>query len=138
MNSVILYDYPEKIMNKRRGHYCRICGSRKPNEAFSGKGHRIHICKKCARLPREKREEIEQKDEIFNYLRQSHISHKNVSRLRKLAASPNEQVAELAGVVLEVAKIRPYKKRRLKELGRNNRDLLRKLDETGLILAHRW
>ena len=138
MNSVILYDYPEKIMNKRRGHYCRICGSRKPNEAFSGKGHRIHICKKCARLPREKREEIEQKDEIFNYLRQSHISHKNVSRLRKLAASPNEQVAELAGVVLEVAKIRPYKKRRLKVLGRNNRDLLRKLDETGLILAHRW
>jgi len=138
MNSVILYNYPEKIMNKRRGHYCRICGSRKPNEAFSGKGHRIHVCKKCALLPKEKREEIEQKDEIFNYLRQSHISDKNMSRLRKLTASPNEQVAELAGVVLEVAEIRPYKKRRLKELARKNRDLLRKLDETGLILAHRW
>jgi ribosome-binding protein aMBF1 (putative translation factor) len=77
-------------MKKRRGHYCRICGSLKPNEAFSGKGHRVHVCEKCARLPKEKREEIERTDEIFNYLRQSHISDKNVSRLRKLAKSPNE------------------------------------------------
>lgn len=123
-------------MKKRRGHYCRICGNRRPNEAFSGKGHRIHVCKKCARLPKEKREEIEQKDEIFNYLRQSHISEKNVSRLKNLAVSPNEGIAELAEIVLEVAEVRPYKKRRLKELARKRRDLLHKLDKTGLILAH--
>ena len=124
------------IMKKRRGHYCRICGCLKPNEAFSGKGHRNHICKKCARLPKEKREEIEYKDEIFNYLRQSHISDRNVSRLRKLAVSPNEQIADLARIVLEVAEIKPYKKRRLKELAKKRRDLLHKLEETGLILAH--
>jgi hypothetical protein len=123
-------------MKKRRGHFCRICGIRKPNEAFSGKGHRTHVCKNCAQLPKEEREEIEHKDEIFNYLRQSHISDKNVSRLRKLAVSPNERVAELATIVLEVAEIKPYKKRRLKELVRKNRDLLQKLDETGLILTH--
>ena len=123
-------------MKKRHGHFSRICHSRKPNEAFSGKGHRIHVCKKCAQLPKEKREEIECKDEIFNYLRQSHISDKNVSRLRKLAKSPNEQIAELAAIVLEVAEIKPYKKRRLKEIARKRRDLLHKLDETGLILAH--
>ena len=125
-------------MKKRRGHFCRICKSQKPNEAFSGKGHTNHICKKCARLPKEQREEIEHKDEIFNYLRQSHISDQNVSRLKKMAASPNEQIAELAGIVLEVAEIKPYKKRRLKELARKNRDLLQKLDETGLVLAHGW
>ena len=123
-------------MKKRRGHYCRICGNQRPNEAFSGKGHRIHVCKKCARLPKEKREEIEQKDEIFSYLRQSHISDKNVSRLRKLAKSPNEQIAELSGIVLEVAEIKPYKKRRLKEIARKRRDLLHKLDQAGLILVH--
>lgn len=123
-------------MTKRRGHYCRICGSRKPNEAFSRKGHRIHVCKQCARLPKEEQEETERKDEIFNYLRQSHISDRNVSRLRKLAVSPNERVAELAGIVLEVAEIKPHKRRRLKELARKNRDLLHKLHETGLILAH--
>jgi hypothetical protein len=123
-------------MKKRRGHYCRNCGNQRPNEAFSGKGHRIHVCKKCARLPKEKREEIEQKDEIFSYLRQSHISDKNVSRLRKLAKSPNEQIAELSGIVLEVAEIKPYKKRRLKEIARKRRDLLHKLDQAGLILVH--
>jgi len=125
-------------MKKHRGHFCRICKSRKPNEAFSGKGHTIHVCKKCARLPKEQREEIECMDEIFNYLRQSHISDKNVSRLKKLATSPNEEIAKLAGIVLEVAKIKPYKRRRLKELARKNRNLLQKLDETGLILAHGW
>ncbi|MHC4508453.1 MAG: hypothetical protein ACYTAO_05770 [Planctomycetota bacterium] len=123
-------------MKKRHGHFCRICHSRKPNEAFSGKGHRTHVCKQCAHLPKEEREEIEHKDEIFNYLRQSHISEKNVARLRKLAVSPNERVAELARIVLEVAEIKPYKKRRLKELARKNRNLLHKLDETGLVLAH--
>ena len=122
---------------KKRGNYCRICGNRRPNEAFSGKGNRIHVCKKCACLPKEKREEIECKDEIFNYLRQSHISDKNVSRLRKLSKSPNEQIAELSGIVLEVAEIKPYKKRRLKEIARKRRDLLHKLDQAGLILAHR-
>ena len=123
-------------MKKHRGHYCRICGSIRPNEAFSGKGHRTHVCKKCARLPEEEREEIECKDEIFNYLRQSHISDRNVSRLRKLAISSNEQIAELAGIVLEIAEVVPHKKRRLKELARRRRDLLHKLEETGLILAH--
>jgi len=125
-------------MKKRHGHYCRICNSRKPNEAFSGKGHRIHVCKKCALLPKEKREEIEYKDEIFNYLRQSHISDKNTSRLRKLALSHNEEIAELAGIVLEVAEIKPYKKKRLKELASRRRDILNKLEETGLIVAHGW
>ena len=126
------------MMKKLRGHYCRICSNRKPNEAFSGKGHRTHVCKKCARLPKEKQEEIKCKDEILNYLHQSHISDKNVSRLRKLVVSPNEQISELAGIVLEVAEINPYKKKRLKELAMKNRDLLHKLEETGLIVAHGW
>ena len=125
-------------MKKHSGHYCRICGRLRPNEAFSGKGHRTHVCKKCAHLPKEKREEIEYKDEIFNYLRQSHISDRNMSRLRKLAASPNECIAELAGIVLEVAEIKPYKEKRLNELARHRRDLLQKLEDTGLILAHGW
>ena len=96
----------------------------------------MHICKQCARLPKEQRQEIECRDEIFSYMRQPHISDRNVSHLRKLTASGNERIAELAAIVLEVAEITPHKKRRLKELARKNRDLLDKLDETGLILAH--
>ena len=122
----------------RRGHYCQICASRKPNEAFSGKGHRTHVCKACSRMPKDEREAIEHEEEIFNYLHQSHISDKNVSRLRHLAESSNARIAELAGIVLEVAEVKPYKKRRLKVLARQRRDLLHKLDETGLIMAHHW
>jgi hypothetical protein len=126
------------MRKKRRGHYCGICGSRKPNEAFSGKGHRIHVCKACSQVPKEEREAIEHEEEIFNYLRQSHISDRNVSRLKSLAKSSNPRIAELAGIVLEVADVKPYKKRRLKVLARKRRDLLEKLDETGLIMAHHW
>ena len=125
-------------MKKRRVHYCRICHCLRPNEAFSGKGHQIHICKRCARLPKEEREKILFEDEIFKFLKQSHISEQNVSRLRTLAASPYERIAGLAEIVLEVAEIKPYKKKRLKELAGKRRDLLQKLEDTGLILAHQW
>ena len=126
------------IQDKTKGHYCRICGRTRPNEKFSGKGQRIHIGKDCARMPKEKREAIEQQDEIFGFLKQSHISDKNVYRLKTLSASPNPRIAELAGIVLEVALVKPYKKRRLKVLARERRDLLAKLDETGLVTAHHF
>jgi len=54
---------------KRIGHYCRICGCYRANDKFSGKGHRIHICKDCARLPVEERLAIEQEDEITDFLK---------------------------------------------------------------------
>ena len=120
------------------GHHCRICGRTRPNEAFSGKGHRNHVCKECGRLPKEDKEAIEHAEEIFGYLKQSHISDRNVARLRVLVASPHERTAEFASIVLEVAKVKPYKRLRLKYLGRERRDLLEKLEETGLILAHHW
>jgi hypothetical protein len=125
-------------MKREYRHHCRICGCRKPNEAFSGNGHKIHVCKACSRAPSVERNSIEQKDEIFNFLKQSHISQKNVSRLEQLLSSEDEEVLVLAGIVLEVAKVTPYKKRRLKVLARERRDLLEQLDETGLILAHHW
>ena len=87
-------------------------------------------------MPKDAREAIEHEDEIFNFLNQSHISDKNVARLRVLASSQNERISELASIVLEVAEVKPYKKRRLKVLARERRDLLRKLVDTGLIFAH--
>jgi hypothetical protein len=126
------------MKKKRSGHYCRICGKTRPNEKFSGKGHRNHICKECSRKPKTERDEIDQTEEIFSFMNQSHISKKNVERLTVLADSENEKVSELANIVLEVARVKPYKKRRLKMLARERRDLLEKLDETGLIFAHRY
>jgi hypothetical protein len=37
-----------------------------------------------------------------------------------------------------VALVKPYKKRRLKVLARERRDLLARLDETALIMAHHF
>lgn len=119
------------------GHYCKICSQVRPNEKFSGRGHKNHICKDCARLPKEQRAATELKDEIFGLLRQSHISKKNISRLKKLAFSDNPTIVEFTSIVLEIAEVAPYKKRRLKILAQNKRrDLIRKLEDTGLILAH--
>lgn len=42
-----------KKKKKSPGHYCKICGERKANEKFSGKGHAVHICKACQSLPAE-------------------------------------------------------------------------------------
>ncbi len=94
---------------------------------------RILWCK-----PMEEIEKNEQSEEIFNYLRQSNISMKNISRLQKLVCSQDKQIAELAEIVLEVALIKPHKKRRLKFLVKENRVLLCKLENTGLIMAHHW
>jgi hypothetical protein len=117
------------------GHYCRICGRRRPNEQFSGKGHKIHVCKRCQRLPKTQRQAIEDRDAIFGFMEQSHISKKNVTRLEKMAKSEEPRVASLSAMVLEVARVTPYKHRRLKILSREHPDLLRKLDEAGLIFA---
>jgi len=120
------------------GHYCRICGRERPNEQFSGKGHKIHVCKRCRAMPKTERRAIEDQNDIFRFLQQSHISEKNVIRLRQMEKSDNPQVASFAGIVLEVARLKPYKSRRLKFLAQKHPELLRKLEATGLIFAHTW
>jgi ribosome-binding protein aMBF1 (putative translation factor) len=120
------------------GHYCRICGRERPNEQFSGKGHKMHVCKRCQAKPKTERQTIEDQDDIFGFLRQSHISERNVIRLGQMAKSDSPEVASLAEIVLEVARIKPYKTRRLKFLAQKHPELLRKLEAAGLVFAHTW
>ena len=120
------------------GHWCRICGCNKPNEKFSGKGHRDHICKECSKKPKDEIDSIDQEEEIFGFMSQSNISKKNIARLNTLKQSENKRVAELASIVLEVAKVKPHKKRRLKVLANEHRELFLKIEESGLIYAHHY
>ena len=110
-------------------HYCKICGRHRANEKFSGKGHATHVCKDCMRMPREKRQHIEEREEIKGFLGQSNISEKNLTRLRTLTTSLDTEVAEMAKLVLEIGKAHPHKKRRTKFLAKEHRDLLAQLDE---------
>ena len=118
------------------GHYCRICGRQRPNEQFSGKGHAIHVCKRCQAMPKSERQVIENMDDIFRFMRQSHISEKNVARLEQMVKSENPEVASLAAIVLKVAKVKPYRTRRLKFLAQRHPELMQELEDAGLILAH--
>ena len=118
------------------GHYCRICGRERPNEQFSGKGHRIHVCKGCNAKPKSERQAIEDTDSILAFMQQSHISEKNVARLKKLTESENSQVASLAAVVLKVAEVKPHKTRRIKFLAKMHPEILRDLERTGLIITY--
>ena len=44
---------------KLPGHFCKVCGMRKSNESFSGRGHAAHICKACSHLsPAQQAEEM--------------------------------------------------------------------------------
>ena len=87
-------------------------------------------------MPKDERERIEHEEEIYGYLHQSHISDKNLRRLRTLVETGQPHIRELASIVLEVAAVKPYKKRRLKVLAQQRPDLLEALDRTGLIMAH--
>ena len=50
-----------------------------------------------------------------------------------ISLSFDSEIAIPSKVVLEIAKVRPFKKNRLKHLARERRDLILGLEETGLI-----
>jgi len=89
-------------------------------------------------MPKSERKAIENMDDIFRFMQQSHISEKNVVRLEQMVKSENPQVARLAAIVLEVARVKPYKTRRLKFLAQKHPKLFEELEDTGLVFAHSW
>lgn len=115
------------------GRFCILCASIRPNEAFVGKGRRAHICRECRRLPREQQNALLIENEIRGFLEQSHISKKNIARLRSLVPSDNDRIARLAVVMLEVARFAPHRRRRIRNLARERRDVLRHMEDVGLI-----
>jgi hypothetical protein len=116
------------------GRFCILCSRIRPNEAFGGKGERARVCRKCRRTPREKRDALLREREILGFLEQSHISPKNLARLRALKRSENTRIADLACLVMEVGAVTPYRRRRIRTLARERRDVLKRMEEVGLIM----
>jgi hypothetical protein len=116
------------------GHYCRHCGRTRPNEAFSGRGHRSHLCKDCKRRPKIEIATADHLDELHGFLfRQSHISQKNIKRLGVLMKSGVPEVATAARLLHEIASVYPHKRRRFKRMCRTHPELMRRLGEAGFI-----
>lgn len=74
------------------GRYCRLCNQSRPNESFSGRGHRSHVCKECQRKPRADRKRSGELNELYGFMTQSNISQKNVRRLETLCQASDELV----------------------------------------------
>ena len=74
-------------------------------------------------MPREKRDRLERLDEVRCFLDQSNISVRNITRLKTLVSHPDSEVQKLATLVLEVALVHPYKRRRWRDLAARHRDL---------------
>jgi hypothetical protein len=108
-------------------HYCRICGRGRAHEKFTGRGHRDHICKDCQRLPRDQLDRIDRLDELYGFLEQSNISAKNIARLVILAQHANSEVRDLALLILDVARVKPHKRRRWKFLAQKHPELFLRL-----------
>ncbi len=116
------------------GRYCRICGHSRPNENFSGHGHKIGICNKCKRLGKKKIQEIEDSEFIYDvFYEQSNISKGNIQRLRQIGENATGKDAEIAMTIAEVAKYYPAKKKRFGKLYHNKKPLFDKLVELGFI-----
>ncbi|MBR3431221.1 MAG: hypothetical protein IKG87_14105 [Clostridia bacterium] len=75
-------------------HYCKICGCYKSNESFSGRGHAQHVCKKCAHLPAEIREERLTLNRIYE--QPWRLSKGQLQWLEKLKQHHREKIREAA------------------------------------------
>jgi len=115
------------------GHFCRICGRERANEGFSGKGHRMHVCKECATLPSAERERALMADELWGLLGQSRISAKNKARLNELVEHADAQVRELAGLLLRVAACAPGRRKRWARIRHADEELYAACEQLGLI-----
>ena len=96
-----------------------MCGRSRPDESFSGRGHRDHICRECQKLPAAEKDRRRALMHIGGMLDQSCISEKNVRYLRSLTSSPAADVAERAAVILEIARLQPGRRHRLQHLKRH-------------------
>ena len=115
------------------GHHCWMCGRMRPNEMFSGRGHARHVCRECARRPREERERLQALRIIEGFLNQRNISAKNVARLKHLCRSPDGEVRKMAELVLEVALVKPGRRHRNAYLARHSPDLFGRLARKGIL-----
>jgi hypothetical protein len=76
-------------------------------------------------------------DELCGYLDQSHISQKNIERLAILTRHADPGVRRLAVLVLEIGRVKPHNRRRLRFLAENYPSLLLRLKaEYGGNLPH--
>ena len=77
---------------KYKGHYCKVCGSIKANEQFTGKGHASHICKKCSEKTGAQQAEEIAINRIYKLVKYSNLSKQNRKMLQAYLNDRRENV----------------------------------------------
>lgn len=93
---------------KRPGHYCKICGERKANEKFSGKGHAVHICKSCQSLPAEAQTDMRRLREVERVFGKYPLSRQDWELLEKYAKKhADKESGQFAQSILDDLRAEP-------------------------------
>jgi len=121
------------MVKKRQGHYCKICGEHKANEKFTGKGHAVHICKSCASLPIERKNELQRINKVAQIAENLHPTKEEWDLLEKYSKNKKyPELQEFAGDVLEShKKMRELRKPQIEEVLYNDLedDLKEEIDD---------
>lgn len=108
--------------------YCKRCGRRSKN------GH--GLCQRCQRIPEATRRGVDAIDEALGLLEQGNISAKNITRLEEFTKLTHPRAAELAVLIIDIARVKSHKRKRWKFLRLNHPELLERAFEAELI--ERW
>jgi hypothetical protein len=90
------------------------------------------LCKACSRRPRAERERICAEIDLRGFLHQKNISAKNIARLKSLCEFDNADVRHLAKIVLEVATVKPHRRKREGYLRHHHPELYSHLVQLGV------
>ncbi len=85
---------------KPQGHYCKVCGQRKSNESFTGKGHAAHICKACSRLSAAQQAEQMTLNRLEG-MAMRYLTESEIKWLRNRTHDPRREVRELACMIYD-------------------------------------
>ena len=87
---------------KYKGHYCKVCGEIKANEQFTGKGHTIHICKKCSKKNGAQQAEEIAINRIYKLVKYSNLSKQNRKMLEAYLHDRRENVRLASQEVMDM------------------------------------
>jgi hypothetical protein len=116
-----------------RGHYCYLCGELKPNERFSGRGRRNHICNACKKIPKAERQKIEDLRFVDSILDQKNISAGNIQSLKRIAETYTDELGAAGAVLVKVARVKSHKKKRISFLRQKHPDIYWELVRLGML-----
>ena len=83
------------------GHYCKVCNRIVSNEKFSGRGHSIHICKKCSKLSIEERDERRDINRIYGLYRYTYLTKANRLMLEGYSKDKSDKVRSAAKSMID-------------------------------------